>query len=109
MASAPPGSEPLTTAALGVIAYLIGGSITVAQLRRTGRMILGSTLGESLGAALVVFLAMLLVLPEHLAGVPAVMLALAFGAIAAPTAPAWSPWDAVSAPGGRPTGTGSRT
>jgi Kef-type K+ transport system membrane component KefB len=81
-------AQPLTTAALGVIAYLIGGSITVAQLRRTGRMILGSTLGESLGAALVVFLAMLLVLPGHLAGVPAVMLALAFGAIAAPTAPA---------------------
>jgi Kef-type K+ transport system membrane component KefB len=78
----------LTTAALGIIAYLIGGSITLAQLRRTGRMILGSTLGEALGAVLVVFLAMLLVIPEGLGELPAAFLALAFGAIAAPTAPA---------------------
>jgi Kef-type K+ transport system membrane component KefB len=81
-------AEPLTTAALGIIAYLIGGSITAGQLRRTGRVILGSTLGESLGAALAVTGAMLLILPDTVAGVPALMLAPVFGAIAAPTAPA---------------------
>ncbi len=81
-------SASLTTAALGIIAYLIGGSITVGQLRRTGRVILGSTLGESLGAAAFVFTAMFLVLPDTVAGVPGSMLALAFAAIAAPTAPA---------------------
>ena len=32
-------SEPLTSVALGIIAYLIGGSITVDQLRRTGKII----------------------------------------------------------------------
>jgi len=78
----------LTTAALGIIAYLIGGSITAGQLRRTGRVIIGSTLGESLGAATVVFTAMFLLLPAEIAGVSGLMLALAFGAIAAPTAPA---------------------
>jgi len=57
-------AESLTTAALGIIAYLIGGSITAGQLRRTGRVIIGSTLGESLGAATVVFVTMLMVLPE---------------------------------------------
>jgi Kef-type K+ transport system membrane component KefB len=81
-------AEPLTNAALGIIAYLIGGSVTVAQLRRTGRVILLATLGEALLAAVCVFLAMLVLLPDTLAGVPAVVLALAFGAIAAPTAPA---------------------
>jgi len=81
-------AESLTTAALGIIAYLIGGSITAGQLRRTGRVIIGSTLGESLGAATVVFVTMLMVLPEQVAGVSGLLLALAFGAIAAPTAPA---------------------
>jgi Kef-type K+ transport system membrane component KefB len=81
-------AEPLTTGALGVIAYLIGGSITVGQLRRTGRVILSSTLGESLGAALIVTLAMMTVLPAGFEGLSGLALALAFGAIAAPTAPA---------------------
>jgi Kef-type K+ transport system membrane component KefB len=81
-------AEPLTSAALGIIAYLIGGSITVGQLRRTGRIILATTLGEALVAAGSVFLAMLVLLPESVAGVPAPALAVAFGAIAAPTAPA---------------------
>ena len=81
-------ADSLTTVALGIIAYLIGGSITTGQLRRTGRAILGSTLGESLGAALAVCAAMALLLPASTGGDSTLMLALAFGAIAAPTAPA---------------------
>jgi len=81
-------ADPLTTVALGIIAYLIGGSITTGQLRRTGRGIIGSTLGESLGAALAVCGAMALLLPLEIGGVSTLLLALAFGAIAAPTAPA---------------------
>lgn len=75
-------AEPLTTAALGVIAYLIGGSMTTTQLRRTGKTIVGSTLGESFGAALVVFTAVLVVSPE-VSDFPLPMLALAFAAIGA--------------------------
>jgi len=82
------GIGTLTATALGVIAYLIGGSITSGQLRRTGRVILASLLGEALGAALLVFVAMRAVLPESVSGVPALQLALAFGAIASTTAPA---------------------
>lgn len=51
-----PWKESFTTGALGIIAYLIGGSMTVAQLRRMGRIILVSTLGETIGAMLLVFL-----------------------------------------------------
>jgi Kef-type K+ transport system membrane component KefB len=79
-------TEPLTTAALGIIAYLIGGSITVRQLRRLGRVIAWSTLGEALGASVFVFLAVLALRPA--ASVPVLPLALAFGAIAASTDPA---------------------
>ena len=53
-------SEPLTDLALGIIAYLIGGSITLPQLRRMGRRILGSAMGEALGATLVVMLVIFL-------------------------------------------------
>jgi Kef-type K+ transport system membrane component KefB len=75
--------------ALGVIAYLIGGSITVGQLRRMGRVIFGTMAGETLGAVVLVFTVVLLVAPEEgLSGVPALHLALAFGAIAVSTAPA---------------------
>ena len=62
-------SEPLTGLALGIIAYLIGGSMSHHQLRRMGGVILGSALGEALGAVLLVFLTMLLLAPlaPHLA------------------------------------------
>ncbi len=80
-------AAPLTTTALGIIAYLIGGSITLKQLRRSGRVILGSAIGESLGAVLCVFAAFWLILPDTYA-ISVVQLALAFAAIAATTAPA---------------------
>lgn len=46
------GADALTTTALGIIAYLIGGSTTLGQLRRTGRLIPSAPVGEVLGAAL---------------------------------------------------------
>ena len=78
---------PLTTTALGIIAYMIGGSITIKQLRLSGRVLFCSAIGESLGAVLCVFVAFWLILPDTYA-LSAVQLALAFAAIAATTAPA---------------------
>lgn len=81
-------AAPLTGLALGVIAYLIGGSITIGQLRRTGRVILGALVGQSFGAMLFVFVPLSLLLPASVAGIPGPSLALAFSAIAVTTAPA---------------------
>jgi Kef-type K+ transport system membrane component KefB len=83
-----PWTEPMTSLALAIIAYLIGGSLTVGHLRRTGRVILGATLGETLGACVVVFVAVLVVAPPQLAGIPAATLAVALAGMAATTAPA---------------------
>lgn len=80
-------TESLTTFALGIIAYVIGGSITARQLRRTGATIVAATVGESLGAVVLVS-ASVLVLAPQVAGVSEVKLALLFGALAATTAPA---------------------
>lgn len=80
-------AAPLTTTALGIIAYLIGGSITLKQLRRSGWVIFSAAIGESLGAVLCVFVAFWLLLPDTYA-LSAVQLALVFAAIAATTAPA---------------------
>lgn len=81
-------AEPLTAFALGIIAYLIGGSLTIGDLRRTGKIILGTVMAESFTAGLLVALLLLFVLPAELYGVPALNLALIFGAIAVTTAPA---------------------
>jgi Kef-type K+ transport system membrane component KefB len=78
-------TEPLTTLALGIIAYLIGGSITVKQLRRLGRTILGTALAAALGAMAMVFLALYLIIPGSTDGA---VLALALATIATTTAPA---------------------
>jgi Kef-type K+ transport system membrane component KefB len=83
-----PWAEPLTALALGIVAYLIGGSITVRQLRRTGRVILGAMAGEVLGSVLLVFAVMTLLLPAEVMGVPGGQLTLVFATIAATTAPA---------------------
>jgi len=80
-------SEPVTTSALGIIAYLIGGSITIPQMRRMGKPIMGSATGGALGATLLVALAMFFVTPE-LGENTALKFALALGAIAATTDPA---------------------
>ncbi len=80
-------SEILTSVALGVIAFIIGGSMTLQQLRRMGKLIFSCALGESLGAVLMVILAVWLLAPLIGLGQDAV-LPLALGAIAATTAPA---------------------
>jgi len=80
-------TEPLTSTTLGMIAYLIGGSITVPQIRRMGKVIIGSAFGEAVGAAVFVFVVVLLLGPR-IADIPPVQTALALGAIAASTAPA---------------------
>ena len=80
-------TEALTTVALGIIAYVIGGSITAQQLRRTGPTILAATTGESLGAAVLVATAVLALAPQ-VAGASTLELALLLGALATTTAPA---------------------
>ena len=80
-------SEPLISIALGIIAFIIGGSITTGQLKRVGKSMIGIALGESLGAMAMVFLGFMIVAPQ-LDGIPAISIALAFAAISATTEPA---------------------
>lgn len=82
-----PWAENFTAGALGIIAYLIGGSITTGQLRRMGKIIAGCALGESLGALLVVFVCIWVFLSFQV-GISALPLALAFSVLAVSTAPA---------------------
>ncbi len=77
----------ITSVALGIIAYLIGGSITTGHLRHLGKVIIGGALGGALGAMLIVFVVLLFILPVQ-ASLPGLMtLALAYAAIATTTAP----------------------
>lgn len=80
-------SDQLTSFALALIAYLIGGSMTTQQIRRMGKMIFVSALGASLGAIIVVFLAIFFLAPIE-SQADSWILALAMAAIAASTAPA---------------------
>jgi len=80
-------SQPITQVALAIIAFIIGGSITSAQLKRMGKSIIGIALGESLGAAIAVFLALILLAPA-LGSIPLFSIALIFSAISTTTAPA---------------------
>lgn len=80
-------ADPLTSVALGIVAYLIGGSITLPQLRRMGKTMLGSALGESLGAVALVFVGVFMLAPD-VKGLTRLQAALAFAGIAATTAPA---------------------
>ncbi len=48
-------AQPLTHIALGIIAFIIGGSITTNQLQRMGKSMISIALAESLGAILAVF------------------------------------------------------
>ena len=80
-------ADSFTMAALGIIAYLIGGSMTTRQLKCMGDIIIGATLGQSIGALLFVFVGTwwLLNLLSHTAALP---LALALSVLAISTAPA---------------------
>jgi Kef-type K+ transport system membrane component KefB len=79
--------KPLTTGALGVIAYLIGGSLTIKQIKRIGKIIIGTTLGQSFGTIIIVFIAMLMFVPD-IPGISSFQLSLALAVIASTTAPA---------------------
>jgi len=80
-------TQPLVSVALGVIAYVIGGAISPAQLRRLGWGIAGATLGEVSGAFLAVLAAVLL-LGMTVADLPVSAFALVLAAVAPATAPA---------------------
>ncbi len=80
-------TQPLVSVALGIIAYVIGGAISLGQLRRLGWSIVGATLGEVSGAFLAVFGAVLL-LGLTVADLPLWSFALVLAAVAPATAPA---------------------
>ncbi|MGC9458078.1 MAG: cation:proton antiporter [Halothiobacillaceae bacterium] len=79
--------EPMVAVALGAIAFLVGGSATVDQLRRLGPTITGATLGKVIGAFLAVFVVFLLIAPlaENRSNL---QLAVVLAAVATITAPA---------------------
>ncbi len=80
-------TQPMVSVALGIIAYLIGGSASLTQLKRLGWGIVGSTFGKVTGAVLVVFL--VVGLGGQLIGdIPGWTFALVIAAIAPTTAPA---------------------
>lgn len=63
-ASADDWSQPLINVVLSLIAFIIGGSITTAQLQRMGKSMLDIALGESLCAIGVVFLGLMILTPR---------------------------------------------
>ncbi|WP_428266179.1 cation:proton antiporter [Haliangium sp.] len=86
-------TEELTSGALGIIAYLIGGSLSVSQIRRYGASLWLTVLGEGLFAAAATAAAMWLWLTAgEAAGTTLAgwQVALCIGAIATSTDPAAS-------------------
>lgn len=81
-------SGEFTTAALSLIAYLIGSSLGQSSLRQLGVAVPVIALGESAGAVLLVWLGLWLLLTVLGQAVDATALALAFAAVACTTAPA---------------------
>ena len=51
---------PLTTLALSLIGFLLGHKLSFASLKAHGKLVLGITIGETLGANLVVLVSLLL-------------------------------------------------
>jgi len=73
--------ETMTNLALGFVAFIIGGELTISLLRKMGKSIIAIIIGESLGAFAVVFLGVYL-LTNNLP------LAILFAAMAPASAPA---------------------
>lgn len=48
--------ETMTNAALGFVAFIIGGELTISLLRKMGKSIIAIIIGESIGAFFVVFI-----------------------------------------------------
>lgn len=80
-------TQSIVAVTLGVIAYLIGGAVTLAQLRQLGWMIVTATIGK-VGGSFLAVLAGFLLLGVAVAEVPSWSLALLLAAIATTTAPA---------------------
>lgn len=80
-------TRSLVAVTLGIIAYLIGGAATVAQLRQLGWTIVTATLGKVAGSFIAVLVGFSL-LGMAVADVPGWSLALLLAAIATTTAPA---------------------
>jgi len=73
--------ETMTNLALGFVAFIIGGELTVSLLRNMGKRIFAIIIGESLGAFMVVFVGVYL-LTNNL------ILSIIFAAMAPASAPA---------------------
>ncbi|MFW5954934.1 MAG: cation:proton antiporter [Guyparkeria sp.] len=80
-------TRPMVAVSLGIIAYLVGGSATIGQLRRLGGTIVAATVGKVVGAFLAVFLVFGL-LGTAVLDLPGWTFALVLAAIATTTAPA---------------------
>jgi len=75
--------ETMTNLALGFVAFIIGGELTLSLLRKMGKSIITIIIGESIGAFVIVFLGVYL-LTNNLP------LAILFAAMAPASAPAGS-------------------
>jgi Kef-type K+ transport system membrane component KefB len=79
-------TEPVTEAALAIVAYLIGGEVRLDDIRTKGWMIFSAATGGALGAAVLVFITLLWYQPV-VDGIQVLSLILAFAAIATSTSP----------------------
>ncbi|MCK4950220.1 MAG: hypothetical protein KAS48_00260 [Gammaproteobacteria bacterium] len=79
-------TEPVTEAALAIVAYLIGGEIRLGDLRTKGWMIISAATGGALGASLLVFVTLFFYQPS-VEGIQTLSLIFAFAAIATSTSP----------------------
>jgi Kef-type K+ transport system membrane component KefB len=85
--------DPLVDIALGIIAFSIGGSLTIPKLKRFGKSIIWITLLQSTGAFLLVTISITFLIPlmlklDNLSFHNTFPFALVLGAIASATAPA---------------------
>jgi len=80
--------ELLTDISLSIIAFIIGGSMTIPQMRRVGRVVIGSAIGAALLAMICVFTVISIYAYFDDGGVINLTIALALATIATTTAPA---------------------
>jgi len=73
--------ETMTNVALGFVAFIIGGELTISLLRKMGKSIIAIIIGESIGAFFVVFLGLYFLTND-------LTLSILFAAMAPASAPA---------------------
>jgi Kef-type K+ transport system membrane component KefB len=74
-------TETMTNVALGFVAFIIGGELTISLLRKMGKSIIAIIIGESFGAFFIVFIGLYLLTNN-------VPLSIIFAAMAPASAPA---------------------